>query len=303
MHRSPFQTTFFSNLPTIIRRTLFTLLCVNGLSFLLSALFVHIFHWPSPYKLLSLSAWGISHGMLWQLLSYLFLFPFSHQTTMSALFLIVLHVYLLRSLGSAIVHARGQRHFIGLYFGGGLFIGLLAYLFLASNHLPFALAGARYSINILLMAWTFLFADATVVVFFLFPMRAKWAALGFIGFQFFVDFSSGHFFAVTLDLAALFYGYFYPLLIWKTPGPFRRLHPFERRLIAWAQQHGRYPRKKRRKKGTQAAIYSIETGEEIARERAFVDACLDKISARGKKSLSWRERWRLKHISRKTQRK
>ncbi len=217
--------------------------------------------------------------------------------------MIIVHVYLLRSIGSTIVQRQGQRHFIGLYFGGGLFIGFLAYVLLACNHLPLTLAGARYSIDILLMAWTFLFADATVVVFFLFPMRAKWAALGLIGFQLFVDFSSGHFFAVVLELAALVYGYFYPLLIWKMPGPFRRLHSFERRLIAWAQQSARSYRRKRKKKGAQAAIYSIETGEKVAREAAFVDACLDKISARGETSLSWRERWRLKRISRTTQRK
>lgn len=302
MHHSPFHHRPFASLSPVIKRTLLATALISAFCFLSAYLFTHIFHLPPPSRLLSLSKWGIHHGFLWQFVSYLFIEPIATTISLGTLLHTCLHLYLIQWMGSALIDLKGTRAFITLYFGGGLLIALASYLLSLAVPSPLILEGASSSIFILLIAWSFLFPNATVMAFFLFPIRAKWLTFGFVGFNLLISFSNGNFFSFYTSAIALLYGYLYPLLAWEVLSPFPRLHPFERNLLYSKRRYRAIFRKKGTPAQPKATLYSFETGEEIRREDNFVNACLDKISQRGKGSLTFRERWRLWQIARKKKR-
>lgn len=291
---SPFAT------PPIIKWTIVITLALSLLTLISNALFTQVLGIPSPQYLFSLTTWGIHKVFLWQFLSYLFIQPVTDGGISIAMILhVFFDIYLLWAIGSAIVQARGIRHFVGLYFGGALFLGVLAYLtlFLLGSDLPFA--GAINSIYVILIAWTFLFPEAKLMLLLALPVRAKWLVFGLIGINLFLDFSNGKFFSFFVTTGALFYGYFYSILVWEILGPFPRLHPFERKII--------YLKRMTRNKFHKAVdlnvhpskVYDFKTGKAVVKDEEFMDACLEKISTQGEGSLTFREKWRLRRISKK----
>ncbi|MDJ0652052.1 MAG: rhomboid family intramembrane serine protease [Simkaniaceae bacterium] len=206
-------------------------------------------------------------------------------------------LYLLWTIGSAIVQTRGEKHFIGLYFGGTLFVGLIAYLFLffAGSSLPFA--GARTSIYILLIGWTFLFPEVRIMLFLLVPMQARWLVFGLIGGNLFLDFSNGNFFSFSVVGGALLYGYLYSVIVWNSLSPFRRLHALEKRLIYCKRKWFYRFQKVVNLNAQPSKSYGFNRGKVTIQDEDFADACLDKISKKGKQSLTIRERFRMRRIS------
>ncbi len=286
--------------PKIVKWTILATLIVTFLSIISNALFTQVFHIPSPQYLLSLTTWGIHKFFIWQFISYLFIQPISAGGISMPLILhILFDIYLLWAIGSAIVQARGEKHFLGLYFGGALFVGLIAYasLFFFGSFLPFA--GATTSIYILLIGWAFLFPEANIMLFLLIPVRAKWLVFGLIGINLFLDFSNGSFLSFFVTMGAMLYGYFYSVLVWESLSPFPRLHEVEKKMIyakrKWAHRFRRTPDVE--VQGSK--VYDFKTGKAIIPDEEFIDACLEKISRKGKGALSIRERYRLWRISQK----
>lgn len=286
--------------PKVVKWTILATLIASFLSIISNALFTQIFQIPSPQHLLSLTTWGIHKFFIWQFISYLFIQPLAAGgISFPFLLHIFFDMYLLWAIGSAIVEARGKKHFLGLYFGGALFVSIIAYLSLLFFHSPLPLAGATTSIYILLIAWAFLFPEAMIMLFLLIPVRAKWLVFGLIGVNLLLDFSNGNFLSFVVTGGALFYGYFYSVLAWESLSPFRRLHPFEKKLI-YAKR--RFMHRFRRSVDIEvqtSKVYDFKTGKVIIQDEDFIDACLDKISRKGKSSLTLRERFRMWRISRK----
>ena len=141
--------------PSLVKWTLSLTLILSLLTPLSRPLFVQVLHIPSLDTFLHLTAAGIQKGWVWQLISYLFIQP-SHHKDFSLLFHLFLNLYFLWVLGKAIVAARGNLHFVGLYLLGGLFLGAVAYLFLSCSHSPLPFAGATSAIYILMVGWIFL---------------------------------------------------------------------------------------------------------------------------------------------------
>jgi membrane associated rhomboid family serine protease len=284
--------------PKIVKWTIIATLVLSFFSLISNALFTQVFQLPSPQHLFSLTTWGVHKFFIWQFLSYLFIQPLSGGGISITLILhVFFDIYLLWAIGTALIQARGQKNFIGLYFGGALFVGVIAYLclFLFGSPLPFA--GATTSIYILLIGWAFLFPEANIMLFLLLPIRAKWLVFGLIGVNLFLDFSNGNFLSFFVTLAAMLYGYFYSVLVWEILGPFQRLHELEKKLIYLKRK---VKHRLIRSKGVEvqsAKVYDFKTGEAIVQDDAFMDACLDKISRKGKSSLSIRERFRMWRIS------
>ena len=211
--------------PSLIRWTLILTLGLSFFALISNALFLQVLKIPSPQYLFSLTTWGIHKIFLWQFFSYLFIQPVTESgISISMILHVFFDLYLLWAIGSAIVEARGIRHFIGLYFGGGISLGVLAYLalFLLDSPLPFA--GASTSIYVLLIGWTFLFPDARLMLLLALPVRAKWLVFGIIGVNLFLDFSNGRFLSFIVTFGALLYGYLYSILVWEILGPFPKLH-------------------------------------------------------------------------------
>lgn len=264
------------------------------------ALFTQVFGLPSPQYLFSLTTWGVHKFFLWQFFSYLFIQP---VTTGGISIALILHVffdiYLLWAMGSAIVAARGVKHFVGLYFGGGLFVGIVAYLslLLLGSTAPFA--GATPCIYMLLIGWVFLFPGASLSLFLVMPIRAKWLVFGLIGVNLFLDFSNRNFFYFFVTASALVYAYLYSVLVWEMLGPFQHLHKMEQKLIYLKRKlRGQFQRVVE-VEIQPSKVYDFKTGKAIIQDDEFMDACLDKISKKGKGSLTLRERFRMWRISRK----
>lgn len=108
---------------------------------------------------------------IWQYVTYLFLH--------GGLFHILFNMLCLWWFGSSVETALGSRKFLRFYLvcgaGAGLIVSLLS-LFTVS-HIP--VVGASGAIFGLLAAYGSLFPNNTILVFFLFPMRAKYAVLLF----------------------------------------------------------------------------------------------------------------------------
>lgn len=280
--------------PKLVKISVILTLILSLLSLLFHTLFTQILHLPSPQLFLSLSSWGIHKFFLWQFLSYLFIQPFfGKEISFSLILHIFFDLYILWKIGTTIYKERGKRDFISLYFGGGIFVGLIAYLFLYLSHSPALLSGSTYSIYILLIAWSFLYPDAMLALFFLIPLRAKWVIFSFIGVQLFLDLSNGLFLDFFVTAAAMAFGYFYSLLIFERVSPFPNLHSFDRALLTLKQKlSGRASTI-----AYSSNIYEFKTRKDLFDEEQFIDNCLEKIALHGKSSLSWKERWRLKRIS------
>ena len=280
--------------PLFIRWTLILTLGISFFALISNALFLQVFKIPSPQYLFSLTTWGIHKLFLWQFISYLFIQPVTENgISISMILHVFFDLYLLWAIGSAIVEARGIRHFIGLYFGGGLCLGALAYLalFLLGSPLPFA--GASTSIYILLIGWTFLFPDARLMLLLALPVRAKWLVFGMIGVNLFLDFSNGHFLSFIVTAGALTYGYLYSVLVWEILGPFLKLHEFEKKMIYFKRFLTSKFKKMTNFEILPSKIYDFKTGKAMSKHEQFVNDCLNKVSSRGTKSLSMWEKWRL----------
>lgn len=286
--------------PKIIKWTIITTLVVSFFALLSNALFTQVFGIPSPQMLFSLSTWGVHKFFIWQFLSYLFVQPLAGGGISMALILhIFFDLYLLWAIGSSLIQARGEKQFIGLFFGGALFVGVIAYLslFLFGSPLPFA--GATTSIYILLIGWAFLFPEANIMLFLMLPVRAKWLVFGLIGVNLFLDFSNGNFLSFFVTFAAMLYGYFYSLLVWEISSPFQSLHGMEKRLIYFKRKMRHRFKKVVDIEVQPSKVYDFKTGKAIIQDDEFMDACLEKISRKGKHSLTLRERLRMWRISRK----
>lgn len=287
--------------PKIVKWTIVATLILSLFALISNALFTQVFGIPSPQHLFSLTTWGVHKFFIWQFISYLFIQPLAGGGISMALILhIFFDLYLLWAIGSSLIQARGEKHFIGLYFGGALFVGVIAYLclFLFGSPLPFA--GATTSIYILLIGWAFLFPEANIMLFLLLPVRAKWLVFGLIGVNLFLDFSNGNFLSFFVTLAAMLYGYLYSVLVWEILGPFARLHEMEKKMIYLKRRVRSRFRKVVDIEIQPSKVYDFKTGKAIIQDDEFMDACLDKISRKGKASLTWRERLRMWRISRKT---
>ena len=252
--------------PKIVKWTMLATLILSFFTIVSHALFTQVLHLPSPQFLLSLSLWGVEKFFLWQFISYLFVQPLSAE---GFSFPLILHIffdlYLLWAIGSAIVEAKGKKHFVGLYFGGALFIGLIAALLLFLFHSPLPFSGATMSIYILMIGWVFLYPEAMIMVFMMIPMRAKWLVFGLIGVNLLLDFSNGAFLSFALTAGALTFGYLYAILCWDILSPFHRLHPIEKRLI-YTKRTLLQSFRRKRSPSDSPKVYDIRTGKAIVQD-------------------------------------
>ncbi len=252
--------------PPIVKWTLMGTLGLTLFTLVFNALFTQVLHLPSPVYFLSLSTWGVHKFFFWQFFSYLFIQPILQaEISLGSILRLFFDLYLLWSIGTGMVQMKGTRSFAGLYYGGALFVGLLAYLalYLTGSTVPFA--GATMSIYILLIAWTFMAPDAQLLLFFAFPLRAKWLVFGLIGMNLFLDFSNGHFFSFYVTLGALVYAHFYATLAWEMLSPFRVMHPIDKKLIYVKRKLSSHFRRK-----TSHSLHEFED-ETTKRYRLFRD--------------------------------
>ncbi len=110
---------------------------------------------------------------IWRLVTYMFLHSAGDP------FHLLINMLMLYMFGVQLERAWGTRRFLNYYFlcgiGAGICVVLAPYIFSGNPHA--ATLGASGAIFGLLLAFGIVFADATILVLFLFPMAAKYAVM------------------------------------------------------------------------------------------------------------------------------
>ncbi|MEC8306791.1 MAG: rhomboid family intramembrane serine protease, partial [Chlamydiota bacterium] len=158
-----------------------------------------------------------------------------HNIDITFLFYLGLQLYFLTAIGRQIIDSQGSKHFLALYWGGGIFVGIIASLTMLGGE-PLLLVGPTYALHILAIGWAFLFPHSRMQLFLIIPMNTRTAVFGFIALQMIMSLLNGEIVASLITLSTLLYGYFYSLLAWNIVSPFERLHSFDKRAIYWKRR-------------------------------------------------------------------
>ena len=221
--------TKFSILPPVVKN----LIIINVLLFLLKMvlgnmnidldLILGLFYWESPYF------------KIWQPLTHIFM----HGNLTHLLF----NMFALWMFGSTVENVLGQKRFLILYFVAGLGAALCQVLvyhyqlapladairtnpdqygfLLADRNSPLnvPMVGASGAIFGLLFAFGYLFPNAMIYIYFLFPMKAKWFVAIYAALELFAGIknSVGDNIAHFAHLGGMVFAFFL-LRYWKSNG-------------------------------------------------------------------------------------
>lgn len=144
---------------------------VNILIFVNIAVFLFSRFMPGWYWRLFALIPGLvfSRLMVWQIFTYMFL----HVSVSHVLF----NMLTLWFFGQAVEHIMNKRRFFVYYFFTGAGAALCSIIF---DPRAGAVVGASGAVFGVLAAYAILFPDSTVLLFFLFPVKAKYAVLIFV---------------------------------------------------------------------------------------------------------------------------
>lgn len=138
-------------------------------------------------------------GKVWQLFTYMFL-----HGGLGHIFFNMLALWM---FGSVLEREWGPREFLKYYLLTGLGGGLCYALFNMGSPVP--TVGASGAIYGLLAAYAVLYPNATIFVWFVIPMRAKWFALIFGGIELYLGVRGGGGIAHLAHLGGMVIGYLY----------------------------------------------------------------------------------------------
>jgi len=272
--------------------TIISLSLLSGLPF-----FTHLLN---INYLAGLSLWGIKHFLFWQVLTYMFFYPAFEGIHAGFLIQLFFNMYILWKIGLAITYAKGLRHFLFLFLGSGLIVGLVALCTLYLTLSPQLYAGTTPALFSLLVATIILYPDMDVMLFLTIPVKAKYLIGVVLGAVLLIDLSNGQILNFATNFTGSLFGYFYAITAWKCRSPFLMLQKFETFLLKFPSLFSFHKRTNLDSYDVSGAkIYDFKTGQKIFDDESFLDACLSKISQEGKNSLSLMEKFRLWRISRK----
>ncbi len=149
---------------------------------------------------------AVVHGQIWRIGTYLFLHSVADP------FHLLINMLMLYMFGVQLERTWGTRKFLEYYFICGISAGICvvaaAYIFSGNPLIP--TMGASGAIFGLLLAFGIVFADATILVFFFFPMAAKYAVMiyGALELYFTVQ-SPGDGVSHVAHLSGMVFGYIY----------------------------------------------------------------------------------------------
>lgn len=125
------------------------------------------------YRWLALDPAAITqHFQVWRLVTYTFVHdpspPFLH---------ILFNMLMLFMFGAPLVPVFGDRRFLIFYLSSGFFAGLCSMIFFAATGNPSVVIGASGALFALLFAFARIFPTQEFLMFFLFPVQARYAVL------------------------------------------------------------------------------------------------------------------------------
>jgi membrane associated rhomboid family serine protease len=118
-------------------------------------------------KWLGLNDWGVNHGFVWQFLTYTFLH--------GGIVHLLANMMLLFFTGRELEPLLGRRHFLGIYFGGGLVGGLAQWALGPALPPDGPLMGASACVLATLIGFTTILPELEIsgLLFFVIPMRLR----------------------------------------------------------------------------------------------------------------------------------
>lgn len=258
----------YSSFPSVpsIRSVTARLIVVNVVVFVL----IHILRKVSWLALFALvPQYVFAKGMLWQLLTYMFL----HLS----LWHLVLNMLMLWFFGSVLEEEWGKKQFVLFYFFTG--VGAALCSFIVGPGSSFPVVGASGVIFGILVAYAIMFPDNVILLFFIFPMKMKHAVFVLAGINLLGLLSSPY---SGISYVAQLGGGLCAYLYLKSESIRFRLSivspaNLRIRLKTWMRERRHMQRKERDKR---------------------VDAILDKIATQGTSSLSPAEKKILESKSR-----
>ena len=198
---------------------------------------------------------------LWQLTTYMFLH--------AGLGHLVINMLMLWFFAPAIESAWGRKQFLFYYFFTGIGAGLCSWIM--AFHSPVPVIGASGAIFGLLIAYAIMFPETTILFFFIFPMKIKYAVLVLAGINLLGALSQPQAgVAYFAHLGGGLFGYLYLKSEWLRP-----------QFSYWSPPDLRSWRRRRKATQKQSAQKDLD---------GQVDRILDKVSKGGMKSLSRKER-------------
>lgn len=218
----------------------------------------YIRQWLALDPVLTLHNWE-----LWRLATYLFVHdlnpPYFH---------ILINMLLLWMFGTPLVEAMGERKFWWFYLTTGIFSGICSLLFYTITNNPTTVIGASGAIFGLMFAFAKFFPTQQFLIFFLFPVQARYAVLIFGAVEL-ISITSNDRIAHMAHLGGALYAWLY--------------FSFENRgalaITRW---------KNRKAERVQHAVRRSE--EEVGQLMVDIDPILKKISRTGMGSLTQEER-------------
>jgi membrane associated rhomboid family serine protease len=143
-------------------KVIISLIVINVVAFIIGMIFPNV-----VLPLFALDPASITGKLyLWQFISYMFLH--------GSLFHLFINMFSLFMFGTDLLNRWGNKRFLGYYFFTGIGAGLCAFLFTSVPTI-----GASGAIYGLLLAYAMAFPNRTFLIFFIFPMRAKYVAIIF----------------------------------------------------------------------------------------------------------------------------
>jgi membrane associated rhomboid family serine protease len=182
------------------------LVIVNVAVFLIDFFASRVLHIGSLHDalLLELVPAAVIHGMVWQLVTYLFV----HDT--GTLWHILFNMLSLWMFGAPVEEAWGTRRFLQYYFVCGVGAGICVVLVdLLIGHPYLRTIGASGAIYGVLLAFGMLFPNQTVLMSFLFPIKAKYMVMIFGAIAFLSSFQTDSPVSNLAHLGGMIFGFVY----------------------------------------------------------------------------------------------
>jgi membrane associated rhomboid family serine protease len=285
MYRTNFYRIGPSNTPLAIKWLLFLTAFLSFLSALQISFFPNfpLFDW------LSFSWGGFKNHLYYQVFSYVFLTT-SNGLSFGFFAHLLFNLYLLWMFGSSLVQSYSSLKFLILFFGSSIVSALSSLGIMSLFYPTYQLVGSSIMLYSYLIAWVITNPYSEIRLFFAIPFRAKGLIVILLGLNLLFDLADGDLVAFCSRTSAAIFAYLYSVIVYKIHSPFSLLVRFEKKL--------RHPF---RKSDTieEAKIIDIRTKKAIDNDDQFMDQMLAKIAKEGEKSLSWREKRRMKKISKR----
>jgi len=286
--------------PKPIKNLIIIISIISLLSALFDNLAVHLWGFPGPQRLLSISSYGLQNIFLWQPLTYMFIQPTLHGISLGFILNLFFDMMILLLAGSEILKKFGTKSFFRMFFSIGIISGIAAYVTIYAIGSNSFIAGCTPPIYALLIAWAMIFPEQEIMLFMTLPVKIKWLVVGLFCMHLLIDVSQiniVHLITITTGMVS---GYIYALIAWNLHGPFAATKSFENGIVACASKlRPLFYKETARNKQVHkhAKVFDFKTGKPIIDDDEFMDTMLAKISLHGEAKLASGERKRMKRIS------